>query len=836
MRNNQPVTQIEHKMKPDDILVSRTDLKGRIVYANKAFCDIAGFSMEELQGKPHNIVRHPDMPASAFQDLWDTMQAKKPWTGIVKNRCKNGDYYWVIANASPEYDAQGNVSGYISVRTMPTQAQINEVEGLYREVNAGKATLPSTLSASWYKKIKLKTIILSSSLLSIITVATLGWLFISQLQNDAHRTMLRVTSVPYLSAIRDVLEVLPQHRGLGNAWHHGHKNNATKLASLEQSIDASMSKLLKIAAQSPLSNLESEAKSAERDWQSLKRTWKQDSAKQSFAQHSAVINELLTLSSDIFHQGDIVTDSSLDIIHLGEFMSETVLELNEFVGRIRGLGTGIATSAKITPDERDKILKMTVQAHSIEDALVEEIKHVIHAYNPKLAAALSQPNEDLAASGDEFFTNVNTNIIDTKIIKLDPEEYFKQGSQTISSALTLYDAMHIQLGKRLQEEQAKVDQSLLISYILVGLGVFGTLILSLLMMQKTFKPLKEIVDGMQRFVEGNYRTQPVKHANDELGDIVDDMKTLQSVLQYEIFEGKAMVVANLETQRLADIEKSRLQSELANAFENNVGSLVSGLATEVEHVGNAAAEIDALADTLNTQTENTLQSVQTGSSQIKTTAAAMEEMSVTIQSVSQEISKTQDISKQAVIEAQDATTMMTNLSSVANQIGSIVGAISDIAEQTNLLALNASIEAARAGDAGRGFSVVAGEVKELANQTSLATNKIREQVEGIQSESENATQAIDKISQTIQDINNFTSNIVESMEQQSQAGREISQASQEADMSMNSANSSVENLAKSAVKVNQSSDEMITVAKSMVQSTESVQQGIQEFLETLRKN
>jgi len=749
MRDNQPVTQIEHKMKPDDILVSRTDLKGHIVYANKAFCEIAGYSMEELQGKAHNIVRHPDMPAAAFKDLWDTLEAKRPWTGIVKNRCKNGDNYWVEANVSPEYDDNGNVSGYISVRTMPTQAQINDAEALYREVNAGKASLPSTLSASWYKKITLKTIILSSSLLSIITVAALGWLFISQLQNDAHRTMLRVTSVPYFSAIRDVLEVLPQHRGLGNAWHHGHKNNETKLASLEQSIDASMSKLLKIAAQSPLSNLESEAKSAERDWQSLKRSWQQGSAKQSFAQHSAVINQLLTLSSEIFHQGDIVTDSSLDIIHLGEFMSETLPELNEFVGRIRGLGTGIATSAKITPDERDNMLKMTVQAHTIEDSLIEEIKHVIHTYNPTLAAALSQPTEDLAASGDEFFSNVNTSIIDSDVIELDPATYFKQGSQAISAALTLYDAMHIALEKRLQEEQSDVEESLLISYVLVGLGVFGTLILSLFMMQKTFKPLQEIVDGMQRLVEADYHTQPVKHAFDELGDIVDDMKTLQSVLQYEIFEGKAMAAANLETQRLADLEKSRLQSELATSFEDNVGSLVSGLSASVAQLDTTAADIRILATTLHTQSENTLQSVQAGSAQVNTTAAAMEEMSVSIQGVSEEISKTQKIAVQAVSEAQDATTMMAHLTKVASEIGSIVGAISDIAEQTNLLALNASIEAARAGDAGRGFSVVAGEVKELANQTSLATNKIREQVESIQSESHHATQAIGKISQTI---------------------------------------------------------------------------------------
>jgi len=834
MRNNQPVTQTEHKMGSDDILVSRTDLKGHILYANEAFCDIAGYSFDEIKGKAHNIVRHPDMPPAAFQDLWDTLKAEKPWTGFVKNRCKNGDYYWVVANVSPEYDANGQVTSYLSVRTAPTQDQIHFADKLYREVNAGKSSIPSTLKASWYKKLKLKGLILASSLLSIITLVALGFLFISQLQSESHRTMLRVTSVPYLSAIRDVLEVLPQHRGLGNAWHHGHKENATKLTTLEQKIDAAINKLLEASAQSPLSGLQDKTKSIDRDWQNLKRSWQQDSASRSFAQHSAVIGQLLTLSSDIFHQGDIVTDPSLDIIHLGEFMAETTLELNEFLGRIRGLGTGIAASAKISATERDKMLKMTVQAHSVEDGLVEEIKHVIHTYNPKLDSALSQPAENLAATADNFFDNVNDNIINATTIKLDAQHYFSQGSQTIAASLVLYDAMHTALSERLNAEQADVQQRLLLSSLLVGLGVFGTLLLSLLMMRKTFRPLQEIVDGMQRIVEGDYTQMPVKHAHDELGDIVDDMKTMQSILQYEVFEGKAMAQQRVVDQQQAEAEKAATQTQLADAFESNVGALVSGLASEAGQVSQSAKSVDEMSDVLAAQSESAMHSVDLGSSHVNSTAAAIEEMSMTIADVSRQVAGTQTISAQAVTEAAAATEMMHKLATVADEVGSIVGAISEIAEQTNLLALNASIEAARAGDAGRGFSVVAGEVKELANQTSRATGQIREQVEGIQTESHDALAAITKISDTINEINQFTSAVTEAMEQQALAGREISDAAQQADMSMGEARTSVGELADSSTTVDKASDEMIEVAESMAHRTEEVQQGIRDFLATLR--
>jgi len=834
MRNNQPVTQTEHKMKSDEFLVSRTDLKGHILYANQAFCEIAGFTFDEIKGKAHNVVRHPDMPEAAFQDLWDTLKAEQPWTGIVKNRCKNGDYYWVVANVSPEYDAGGHVCGYLSVRSAPTQEQITSAENLYRDVNAGKASLPSTLKASWFKRIKLKAVMLVASLISISTLVAVGGFYIFDLQHESARADLRVASVPYISAIRNVLEVLPQHRGLGNAWHHGHKDSGTKLTTLEQKIDAAMSSLVETASQSPLTELQVTAKAIAGDWRNLKSSWKQRTPSQSFEQHTAVINQLLTLSGDIFHQGDIVTDPALDIIHLGEFMAETVPELNEFLGRVRGLGAGIAATGSINGSERDKMIRMTVQAQAIENGLIEEIKHVTHVYNPKLDGALSQPADDLATAADAFFKTVNEEIIHTNTINVDSQRYFEQGSQTINASLALFDAMHTALTERLATEQSVVQKKLYFSSILVGLGVLGSLLLSLLMIQKTFKPLQEIVDGMQRIVEGDYTQMPVKHAHDELGNIADDMKTMQSILQYEVFEGKAMAQQRVAEQQQAEAEKAQTQAQLADAFENNVGALVSGLASEAGQVSQSARSVDEMSDALAAQSESAMHSVDLGSSHVNSTAAAIEEMSMTIADVSRQVAGTQTISAQAVTEAVAATEMMHKLATVADEIGSIVGAISEIAEQTNLLALNASIEAARAGDAGRGFSVVAGEVKELANQTSRATGQIREQVEGIQSESHDALAAITKISDTINEINQFTSAVTEAMEQQALAGREISDAAQQADMSMGEARTSVGELADSSTTVDKASDEMIEVAESMAHRTEEVQQGIRDFLATLR--
>lgn len=138
MRKNYPITENEVQVRADQYLISKTDLKGRITYANSAFIDISGFSRSELIGKAHNIVRHPDMPSAAFQDLWDTLHAEQAWMGVVKNRRKNGDYYWVYAMAVPVYEG-GQVTGYASVRVKPTQEQVSEAEDFYHALNEGTA-------------------------------------------------------------------------------------------------------------------------------------------------------------------------------------------------------------------------------------------------------------------------------------------------------------------------------------------------------------------------------------------------------------------------------------------------------------------------------------------------------------------------------------------------------------------------------------------------------------------------------------------------------------------------------------------------------------------------
>lgn len=137
MRINLPVTNIQTVVDPDTMLVSTTDTKGHITYCNEAFIQVSGFTKEELMGKAHNIVRHPDMPAAAYDDMWNTISAGKPWSAPVKNRRKDGGFYWVMANVMPLKDGP-TITGYVSVRTHVTAQQIEQATALYETMNQYK--------------------------------------------------------------------------------------------------------------------------------------------------------------------------------------------------------------------------------------------------------------------------------------------------------------------------------------------------------------------------------------------------------------------------------------------------------------------------------------------------------------------------------------------------------------------------------------------------------------------------------------------------------------------------------------------------------------------------
>jgi len=131
-------TQVERVMRDDDFIVSKTSPKGIITYGNPIFVEFSGYSEEELLGSQHNIIRHPDMPRSAFKLAWDTIAAGKEFFAYVKNMSKDGGFYWVFAHITPDFDANGQIVGYTSVRRCPKRAAIEVISAVYAQMLAAE--------------------------------------------------------------------------------------------------------------------------------------------------------------------------------------------------------------------------------------------------------------------------------------------------------------------------------------------------------------------------------------------------------------------------------------------------------------------------------------------------------------------------------------------------------------------------------------------------------------------------------------------------------------------------------------------------------------------------
>ncbi|QFG30016.1 methyl-accepting chemotaxis protein [Pseudomonas umsongensis] len=270
MRVNLPVTDHERLFPADQRLISTTDLDSRITYCNDAFVDISGFTYDELVGQTHNLVRHPDMPPGVFVHMWHTIKQGKPWMGIVKNRAKNGDFYWVSAYVTPIYE-NGRLSGYESVRSVPTRDQVRRASALYARMRAGKpivalsarifrplqqgwpllmATTVSLLADQWLEKAAAQGVL-------VVSLGIAWFLIVSRQRNAIQRTL---AEHPKAFADRLVALTYSDNHGPQGQLDMAMLSEKARLqTALSRLVDAGVSVKAKAAQSSELSGLQAQA-------------------------------------------------------------------------------------------------------------------------------------------------------------------------------------------------------------------------------------------------------------------------------------------------------------------------------------------------------------------------------------------------------------------------------------------------------------------------------------------------------------------------------------------------------------------------------------------------
>jgi methyl-accepting chemotaxis protein len=565
MKTNLPVTNKERPFPDGAVIVTKTDAKGIITFVNPDFVEISGFTEKELVGSNHNIVRHPDMPPAAFEDLWDTVKAGRPWSGIVKNRCKSGDHYWVQANVAAEYE-NGRLTGYVSVRHKPTREQIEAASTLYREINEGRAKVkvmqgyvvkPGILTAL---KDRVRDMSLRAKLISLAMPLLLAVLyfsasgFIGKLELAAD--MGKMETLTTLSVKTGSLaHEVQKERGM-SAGYLGSKGAkfAAELPEQRKTVDAQLS-----AVKKALGNFDS------RGYPDSLRSVLDMAISEigKIPDHRSQVDAMTLTVSDGITRYTAVIDSLLRIpMHIAALSNAGgevarlssayayLLEFKERDGRERAILNGVFSNNRFTPTLLRRFLANAAEEDTYREMLLVYLPENQRAFfDKKMAEPAAVETLKIVKFAEESYESPKLGV--------DPNRWFGLSTQRIN----LERDVEVKLAEDLEatishlRSQAYVAA---VSFLLASIvPILIVALFGLHMIRAIAGSMKNILAIFDRITQGHYLNDINTQANDDFGKVMQALKTMQTKLGFDINE----------TRRIAD-ESRRIKNALDNTSTN----------------------------------------------------------------------------------------------------------------------------------------------------------------------------------------------------------------------------------------------------------------------------
>ena len=367
--------------------------------------------------------------------------------------------------------------------------------------------------------------------------------------------------------------------------------------------------------------------------------------------------------------------------------------------------------------------------------------------------------------------------------------------------------------------------------VMLVVGIVGLLTMISIMIvfiaKSIARPVIVMTEVMGKLAGGDLDVQGIDvERTDEIGQMAAAVK----IFQTNAIEKNRLLQEQEELKLQNELVQKEMMNSMAHAFESSIGHIISAISTAVTELQSSAQVMSNTADKTNERSSSVAAFSEQTSANVLMVASATEELTCSVGEISEQVTKSSQIARDAVQKAEEANTMVKSLTDASRKIGDVVQLITDIAKQTKLLALNATIEAARAGEVGKGFAVVANEVKELAKQTTLATKEIADHISGIQNATQGAVSAITNITQTIGNINDISTTIASAVEEQSVVTKDIAQSTSQAASGTQEVSKNIAEVAQGAEDTGFAAKKVLDNADGLSQQADMLQKEVNNFL------
>ncbi|MDP2786768.1 MAG: methyl-accepting chemotaxis protein [Pseudomonadota bacterium] len=870
MRTNLPVTGREYVLRDDHMIVSKTDTRGIITYINKDFLEVSGFTEAELIGSPHNMVRHPDMPAEAFADLFATLQAGLPWTALVKNRCKNGDHYWVLANATPIFEG-GQVTGYMSVRSKPTALQIEGASRIYAAIKQGDKTWKVVHGRaeknSLIGKLNIfKNIGIKGRLIAMIGLAAALLLLVGGVglfglhqAGEGLRRVYEERTVPMGQLDRIVRNLISNRLNMTEMiLDPSPVNIRTNMADTEKRIEE-IRKLWETYT-AKLHSEEEKAMAAEfaanrgryvkeglRPVMAALDAGQVAGARQSYGKLDALYEPMRKNINALFERQlhkaeeefkaaqsryEMIRNFSLAAILFGIVLASwlgliIIRAITRPLDRAVGVFNNIAGGKfdnQIEVEHEDEVGKVLNALRSMQTKLGFDLAETKRVADENLRTRIALDNVSsnvMVADGGRNIIYMNRSVV----------EMLTRAEADVRKALPNFSVAKL-MGSSIDQfhKNPSHQKGILESFnsthraqIVIGGRTFA--LVANPVINDAGERLGSVVEWADRTlevaVEKEVADMVSAASNGDLSKRIGlDGKdgfflALGESVNRMVISAETVInetVDALERMSAGDLTH-RVEGDYQGSYlviKDNCNTTMDRLSQIIGDVMTAANQLSNAAGQVSATSQSLSQASSEQAASVEQTSASVEQMAASINQNAENAQVTDSMATKASKEAVEGGEAVKQTVVAMKQIASKIGIIDDIAYQTNMLALNAAIEAARAGEHGKGFAVVAAEVRKLAERSQVAAQEIGELAAGSVKGAERAGELIDEIVPGI----GKTSDLVQ----------EISAASQEQSAGAAQINTAMNQMSQITQQNASASEELAATAEEMSGQAEQLQE------------